>query len=56
MGLEYHGDSGFDTLWRDPLFREYYGTHLSFTAAGDSVTILRTRINRDEFTATRSRQ
>lgn len=49
--LEFHGGDGFYVKWRDPHFREYYGTHVSFEAAGDSILSLRTRINRDEFTA-----
>jgi hypothetical protein len=51
--LEYHGAPGFMVTWRDPLYREIYGTHVSFTARGDSIISLTTRINRDEFTATR---
>lgn len=49
--LDYHGDDDFYARWRDPLFREVYGTHITFIRAGDSVTSLHTRINRDEFTA-----
>jgi len=51
--LEYHGDEGFWVSWRDPLFRENFGTHVRFAVEGDSVTSLSTRINRDEFTARR---
>ena len=51
--LEYHGDEGFWVWWRDPLFRENFGTHVRFAVEGDSVTSLSTRINRDEFTARR---
>ena len=53
--LEYHGDAGFWVWWRDPLFRENYGTHVRFAVDRDSVTALTTRINRDEFTAQRSK-
>ena len=53
--LEYHGDAGFWMWWRDPLFRENYGTHVRFAVEGDAVTALATRINRDEFTAQRLR-
>jgi hypothetical protein len=53
--LELHGEETFFVRWRDPLYREYYGTHVYFEAAGDSVVSLRIRINRDEFTATRVR-
>lgn len=49
--LEFHGGDAFFTRWRDPLFREYYGTHVQFPAEGGSVRTLRTRINRDEFSA-----
>jgi CubicO group peptidase (beta-lactamase class C family) len=52
--LEYHGGENFWVSWRDPLFREYYGAHVSFAIEGDSVTAFTTRINRDEFTARRS--
>ncbi len=48
--LENHGDA-FYLKWRDPLFRENYGSHLTFEVAGDSIVSFRTRINRDEFTA-----
>lgn len=51
--LEYHGGDAFYTRWRDPLYRENFGTHVNFTAAGDSVTGFTVRINRDEFTASR---
>jgi hypothetical protein len=51
--LEFHGGDAFYTRWRDPLFREYFGTHVNFTLARDSVVSLTTRINRDEFTATK---
>lgn len=50
--LEYHGGNAFFVRWRDPLYRENFGTHVYFEEAGaDSVARLRTRINRDEFTA-----
>jgi CubicO group peptidase (beta-lactamase class C family) len=52
--LEYHGGDAFFTRWRDPLFRENFGTHVNFTAAGDTIVSLTTRINRDEFTAIRA--
>ena len=52
--LEYHGGENFWVSWRDPLFRENFGTHVSFKVEGDSVTGFTTRINRDEFTARRS--
>jgi len=45
--LEYHGGAFF-TRWRDPFFREYFGTHVSFTAARDSITGLNMRLNRDD--------
>lgn len=52
--LEYHGGEDFWVWWRDPLFRENFGTHVRFGVEGDSVTAFTTRINRDEFTARRS--
>jgi CubicO group peptidase (beta-lactamase class C family) len=52
--LEYHGGDTFYTIWRDALFREYFGTHVDFVRAGDSVSALTARINRDEFTARRA--
>jgi len=52
--LEFHGGDTFFTRWRDPLFRENFGAHVDFALSGDSVVSLTTRINRDEFTATRS--
>jgi len=51
--LEFHGGDAFYTRWRDPLFRENFGTHVNFTAPGDSVNGFTVRINRDEFTATK---
>ncbi|MGH7678658.1 MAG: serine hydrolase domain-containing protein, partial [Gemmatimonadaceae bacterium] len=48
--LEYHGGP-FYIVWRDPLFRELYGTHVNFNIERDSVVSLTTRMNRDEFTA-----
>jgi CubicO group peptidase (beta-lactamase class C family) len=48
--LELHGEA-FYLRWRDPLFRENFGAHVTFEAAGDSILSLRTRINRDEFSA-----
>lgn len=51
--LEYHGAAGFFVRWRDPLFRENFGTHVQFGAAGNAITGFSTRINRDEFTTTR---
>lgn len=51
--LEDHGNAGFWLWWRDPLFRENFGTHVRFAVEGHSVTSLSTRINRDEFTAPR---
>ncbi len=53
--LEYHGGGAFYLRWRDPLYRENFGAHLEFAATGDSITGFRVRINRDEFTASRSR-
>jgi CubicO group peptidase (beta-lactamase class C family) len=53
--LEYHGAAGFYAWWRDPLFRENFGTHVIFTLDESSVTALSTRINNDEFTASKSR-
>ena len=49
--LEYHGADGFYVVWRDPLFREFYGTHVSFATSGDSVVSFTTTLNRDTFTA-----
>jgi CubicO group peptidase (beta-lactamase class C family) len=49
--LEFHGGDAFFVRWRDPLFRENFGTHVNFEASGDSILSLRTRINRDEFVA-----
>jgi CubicO group peptidase (beta-lactamase class C family) len=49
--LEYHGGNTFYTVWRDPFFREFYGTHVTFTMTGDAVVSLTMRLNRDEFTA-----
>jgi CubicO group peptidase (beta-lactamase class C family) len=51
--LEYHGGNAFFVRWRDPLFRENFGTHVEFTAVGDSIASLTTRINRDEFKGTK---
>jgi CubicO group peptidase (beta-lactamase class C family) len=53
--LEYHGGDAFFARWRDPLFRENFGTHFNFAATGGSITGFTVRINRDEFTATRAR-
>ena len=53
--LEYQGGRTFYLRWRDPLFREYYGTQVTFEGPGDAIDAFRTRINRDEFRATRSR-
>jgi CubicO group peptidase (beta-lactamase class C family) len=52
--LEYHGGDAFYVVWRDPFFRENYGTHLTFTIDGDSVVSFSTTLNRDSFTARRS--
>jgi CubicO group peptidase (beta-lactamase class C family) len=52
--LEFHGGDAFFTRWRDSFFLEYYGTHVQFTGAADSIVSLTTRMNRDEFTATRA--
>jgi CubicO group peptidase (beta-lactamase class C family) len=52
--LEYHGGNAFYVRWRDPLFRENFGTHVFFEGEGASVASLRVRINRDEFTAQRA--
>ena len=49
--LEYHGNDAFYVLWRDPFFREYYGTHVAFGVTGDSVASFTTTLNRDVFTA-----
>jgi CubicO group peptidase (beta-lactamase class C family) len=49
--LQYHGSDAFWVAWRDPFFREYYGTHLVFALSGDSVTSFTTTFNRDRFTA-----
>jgi hypothetical protein len=51
--LEYHGGDTFYVVWRDPFFREYYGTHVTFTMNGDSVVSFTTTMNRDQFTADR---
>ena len=52
--LEYHGGNAFLTRWRDPLYRELFGSHVEFEGEGDGIARLRTQINRDEFTATRN--
>jgi CubicO group peptidase (beta-lactamase class C family) len=49
--LEYHGGNNFYVVWRDPLYREFYGTHVTFMASGDSVVSLSTTMNRDSFVA-----
>ena len=54
--LEFHGAAGFYVRWRDPFVRDYWGTHVTFEAVGDSVLSLRTRIGRDDFTARRRRE
>jgi CubicO group peptidase (beta-lactamase class C family) len=51
--LEYHGGDTFYVVWRDPFFREYYGTHVTFAMNGDSVVSFTTTMNRDQFTADR---
>jgi len=51
--LEYHGANNFYVVWRDPLYREFYGAHVSFTVTGASVVSLSTTMNRDTFTATK---
>ena len=52
--LEFHEGNAFLTRWRDPLFRKNFGSHVNFEGEGDTIARLRTRINRDEFTATRA--
>jgi CubicO group peptidase (beta-lactamase class C family) len=52
--LEFHGGNAFLTRWRDPLYRENFGSHVYFEGEGDTIARLRTRINRDEFTAARA--
>ena len=52
--LEYHGGNAFYTVWRDLLFREYYGTHIEFEIDGETVGGFGTRINRDQFRAVRA--
>lgn len=54
--LEYHGGDAFFVRWRDPLFRENFGTHVNFAAAEGSITTLSVRLNRDEFTATKAQR
>jgi CubicO group peptidase (beta-lactamase class C family) len=49
--LEYHGANTFYTVWRDPLFRSVYGTHVNFFLDGDSVDAFSIQLNRDQFTA-----
>jgi CubicO group peptidase (beta-lactamase class C family) len=49
--LEYHGDNTFYTVWRDPLFRSVYGSHVNFTVESDSVVSFSIQLNRDQFTA-----
>ncbi len=49
--LEYHGADAFYVVWRDPFFREYYPTHVTFATSGDSVISFTTTISRDQFTA-----
>jgi len=43
--LEYHGLDAFYAVWRDPFFRENYGTHVAFTRGGDSVVALTMAMN-----------
>ena len=52
--LEFHGGNAFLTRWRDPLYRENFGSHVYFEGEDNTIARLRTRINRDEFTATRA--
>lgn len=52
--LEYHHGDAFLVRWRDPLFRENFGTLVHFTPLGDSIASLTIRINRDEFTASKA--
>ena len=49
--LEYHGANTFWAQWRRALFRETYGTHVTFTVTADSVVALTLLLNRDQFTA-----
>src|SRR6185295_14223276 len=49
--LEHHHGDDFLVRWRDRLYRENFTTMVHFRAAGDSITSLNVRINRDEFTA-----
>jgi len=49
--LEYHGADAFYVVWREPLFREYYGTHVVFTMNGDSVAAFTTTLSGERFTA-----
>ena len=51
--LEYHGANTFYAVWRDPLFRSVYSTHVNFMMEGGSVVSFSMRLNRDEFTATK---
>jgi CubicO group peptidase (beta-lactamase class C family) len=51
--LEFHGGTAFFVRWRDPLFRESYGTHVNFEMVGDSIGSFSTQINRDAFRATK---
>jgi hypothetical protein len=51
--LQFHGGDTFFARWRDPLYRENFGAHVYFDAANGAITRLRTRINRDAFTAER---
>jgi hypothetical protein len=53
--LEYHGRDRFFTRWRDPFFREYFGTHVFLPAVEGRVDTLRTQLNRDTFVAVRTR-
>jgi hypothetical protein len=52
--LEYHGDSTFFTVWRDPFFREYFPAHVNFAIENGTVVSLSTLLNRDQFTATKA--
>jgi hypothetical protein len=52
--LEYHGGDAFYTRWRDPFFREYFGSHVFLPAVEGRVDTLRTQLNRDAFTAIRA--
>src|SRR5213078_3774157 len=53
--LDYDGENAFALRWRDPLYREHFGSLVHFEGSGHSIDQLSTTINHDTFTATRVR-